>query len=80
MAKKTQKDAILEHLKRNGTITSLEAIDLYGATRLSGIIYILKHKEGYNIITEDKKVHTRWGRMTNVAEYRLLENEIRSDC
>ena len=79
MAKTTQKNAVLEHLKRNGTITSLEAIDLYGATRLSGIIYTLKHKEGYNIITEDKKVHTRWGRMTNVAEYRLIDNEIHSN-
>ena len=56
MAKMTQKNAVLEHLKRNGTITSLEAIDLYGATRLSGIIYNLKHKDGYNIISEDKNL------------------------
>lgn len=37
---KTQK--VLEHLQRQGSITSLEAIELYGATRLSGIIYNLK--------------------------------------
>lgn len=39
---KTQK--VLEHLQKHGSITSLEAIDLYGATRLSGIIYNLKKK------------------------------------
>ena len=36
---KTEK--VLEHLKEYGTITSLEAIDLYGATRLSAIIFNL---------------------------------------
>lgn len=30
---------VLEHLQKFGSITSLEAIDLYGATRLSAIIF-----------------------------------------
>lgn len=76
--KKTQYNAILEHLKKNGTITSLEAIELYGATRLSGIIYVMRHRDGLNIISEDKKVHTRWGKCVNVAEYRL-EDEVYSN-
>lgn len=52
---KTEK--VLEHLKNKGSITSLQAIDLYGATRLSAIIFNLRrnHKiDGENMICSDK--------------------------
>ena len=45
-------DAIKWHLKNYGHITSLQAIKLYGATRLADIIYKLK-KQGYTIHTTD---------------------------
>ena len=45
---KTQK--ITEHLQQYGCITSLEAIELYKATRLSAIIFNLR-KRGLNIET-----------------------------
>ena len=48
MMPKNQKEAVLYHLKQFQTITSLEAIKEYGATRLSGIIFQLR-KDGYNI-------------------------------
>ena len=54
-ASKTQK--VLDHLKEYGSITSWEAIDNYGATRLSAIIYNLRkhHKiESVNRIDTDK--------------------------
>lgn len=54
-ASKTQK--VLDHLKEYGSITSWEAIDNYGATRLSAIIYNLRkhHKiESVNRIETDK--------------------------
>lgn len=35
----TQTKAILEHLLSGRELTSMQAIELYGATRLSGIIY-----------------------------------------
>ena len=41
---KTQREAIMWHLKTFGNITSWEAIKEYGATRLSDIIYKLKHE------------------------------------
>lgn len=44
----TQRRQVLNHLKTNGTITSWEAITLFRATRLSGIIYSLR-KSGYPI-------------------------------
>ena len=55
---KTQKDAILWHLKNYGNITSWEAIKEYGATRLSGIIFDLK-AEGYPIETNLIDMKTR---------------------
>jgi len=65
---KTQKDAILWHLKTYKHITSWEAIKEYGATRLSGIIFELKN-EGYPIETNLIEMKTRFGRKTNIARY-----------
>lgn len=33
---------VLEHLKNNEGITSMESFELYGATRLSAIIFLFK--------------------------------------
>lgn len=41
-----QKDMVLHHLLKHGSITSWDAIQLYGITRLSQYIYLLR-KEGY---------------------------------
>lgn len=52
---KTEK--VLEHLQKFGSITSLEAIDLYGATRLSAIIYNLRKRfciDGEGVVCTDK--------------------------
>lgn len=70
----SQWEIVLDHLEQHGSITSLEAIDLYGFTRLSGIIYILK-KHGYNIKSAPKRVTTRWGKETTVALYTLIKDE-----
>lgn len=49
--KKSQCDFVLEHLKRGNNITPLEALNMFGAFRLSAIIYDLK-KAGHDIKTE----------------------------
>ena len=69
---KTQKDAILWHLKNYGNITSWEAIKEYGATRLSDIIYKLKN-EGYPIETHLVEIKTRFGRKTSIARYQYYK-------
>tara|TARA_R110000751_G_scaffold264515_1_gene363580 strand:+ start:48 stop:341 length:294 start_codon:yes stop_codon:yes gene_type:complete len=71
---KTQMDSVLWHLQTHGCITSWEAIREYGATRLSAIIYNLRHNRGYNIGGEDKIKITRFGRKTTITNY--LYNEI----
>ena len=52
-------------------ISSMEAIDKFGATRLSGIIWYLKHKKGLNIGFEDVKTKNRYGHTTVYRKYVL---------
>ena len=59
--------AILEHLKTKGSITSMEAYDLYGVTRLASIIFSLRHK--YDIDTLMQETKTRFGETCQYAEY-----------
>lgn len=61
---------ILQHLQQRGGITSVEAFELYGATRLSGIIYNLR-QYGYDIISYDMKGKNRYGETVYFVEYRL---------
>ena len=71
--KPTKKSEVLKHLKVKGSITSLEAIELYGATRLSAIIFNLR-KEGHNIKTTDCVCKDRYGHTCNYAKYILVED------
>lgn len=66
---KTQKEAVLNHLKTKGTITSMEAIQEYGATRLSAIIFELRHKDGYDIETRMLTGKNRFGNVTDYGLY-----------
>ena len=47
----SQKSLVLNHLKNDNGITPMEALKLFGAFRLSAIIFDLK-KDGYDIDTE----------------------------
>ena len=67
----SQEKMVLQHLQEHGSITSYEAIQLYGATRLSAIIFELRHRDGFDIVTELEKVRTRFGAKTQVARYKL---------
>ena len=58
---------VKRHLLRGWHITPMKALDLYGSLRLSGIIHVLRHKHGMNIIT--KKVARKNG--APYAEYYL---------
>lgn len=63
---KTQR--ILEYLENGKTITDSDAVDLFKAYRLSGIIYNLK-KKGYNISTINEiNEETK----TRYARYKLI--------
>lgn len=72
MRKQTQINDILAYLKRNGSITSMEAIEHFHATRLAGVIFRLR-KLGYSITTETCNGKNDYGAYT-YARY-ILERE-----
>ena len=63
-----QKDLVLSHL-RKGTITSMEAFQLYNITRLAARIFVLR-KDGWKISTKTIKSNGK-----SFAEYRLEKQD-----
>lgn len=68
----SQKERILAHLKKYGSIITWESFELYGDTRLSDKIYQLK-KDGYNFDEEWIKKENRYGKMIEFKKYILRE-------
>ena len=68
----TQNERLLEHLKRHRSITTLEAINSLGITRLSARIYELT-KNGYVFRKNRIKVPNRYGKMVPVIQYVLVD-------
>ena len=50
--KKSQKQNVIDHLVKHGSITPLEALNLYGIFRLGAIIHTLRHSNGMHINTK----------------------------
>jgi len=61
--------AVLKHLEEFGSITSWEAIKEYGATRLSAIIFNLRHKYNMNIENEWIEFTDRFGSKSRYVKY-----------
>ena len=75
MEKLTQYDVILDYLKRNGSITSMEAIKEFSITRLSAIMFTLR-KDGYNIESSYKTgKNKKYGWATHYVEYVLKDDK-----
>ena len=70
MAKMTQCDRILRHMKDYGSITSLEAMSEYGIMRLASRINDLKC-QGYPIVSERATGRNRYDEPTSYSVYRL---------
>lgn len=66
----TQLGIIKEKLEAGERVTSMEAFEL-GITRLSAIIYNLRHEHGMPIMTNRCTTLNRYGHVTNYAEYVL---------
>ena len=63
---------VLDWLKAHAGITSMEAFENFGATRLSAIIFELKRK-GYDIETVIVDGKDRYGNRSRYARYYLRE-------
>lgn len=70
----TKTQCIRDHLVINGSITSWQAIQMYGETRLSSVIHNLR-KDGWNIESVWKEGKDRNGNNCRWTEYVLEENE-----
>ena len=70
----SQEMMILNHLQSYGTITSLEAIQEYGITRLSDRIYTLRNK-GYVITNDWTSGLNRFGKKVRWVKYTLEGNK-----
>lgn len=68
IAKRGQTAAVLKHLKTKKSITSMQAFELYGCTRLSAKIFDLR-KAGYDIRNEWQETTTRFGENCRYVKY-----------
>ena len=71
---KTAKERVLEHLEKYKTITTWEAIQNYGITRLSEYIRQLRH-DGYIIVSNWTENINRYGDKVRYVVYELKEEK-----
>lgn len=69
----TKTQAVLDWLKTHASISSMDAIQSFGATRLSAIIFDLR-KRGYNIETVKCEGTDRFGNKMTFARYYLRDD------
>ena len=70
MNKTNKTNEVLNYLKKHKTITSMQAIEMFGATRLSAIIFQLRKK--YLINTLRVEIVDRYGRNCYYGKYIYL--------
>lgn len=71
--KESHKTRVLNFLRENKSITSLQAINEFGNTRLASTIYSLR-SNGHNIVTKEVQSLNRYGDKVSIARYVLLED------
>lgn len=64
---------IKDKLEKGYSITSKQAFEDYGVTRLAAIIFNLR-KSGIPIVTIDREAKDRYDNTVRFAEYRLERN------
>ena len=67
----SQLKQVLDYLQEHGSITSWDAITKFRITRLSSIIYTLRHS-GYDIKSTMVDFTTDDGRVSHYAKYTLV--------
>tara|TARA_R110002050_G_scaffold198054_1_gene332871 strand:- start:4597 stop:4812 length:216 start_codon:yes stop_codon:yes gene_type:complete len=69
-----QKDRVLDYLKTGRSITTFNAYNELGITRISARIFELR-KEGHDIISDTLKVLNRYGEVCRIGSWSLSTNE-----
>jgi hypothetical protein len=73
MPRNTHINQVMQWLKAGHSITSKEAIDKFGCTRLSAVIFRLRNDYGLDISDQTIQVKNRNGRNVYVARYELTK-------
>lgn len=69
----TQRDLVADYIKKHGSITSLEAFQHLGVTRLSAVIFDMEKKYGYTFGKSTvESVSKKTGRRVSFTRYRFL--------
>ena len=68
----THTHKVAEWLKTGKSITTWQAIEAFGCTRLADVIYRLRNLHGYAIKDEMIAVQNRNGRTVKIAKYQLI--------
>ena len=68
----TQKEAVKKHLLSGKSLTSVEAFELFGCTRLAVVISSLR-KDGFDIRTIMMEGTNRYGNPCKYAKYLLYK-------
>ncbi len=68
---KTQNEAVKMHMEQHGHITSMEAFELYGITRLSARVFELRWDKGLEIDAETVSGTNRFGHSMSYSKYSL---------
>lgn len=68
----TQNEMVLDYMEQNGSITSMQAFESLGITRLSGRIYELREK-GHIIENIRRETTNRYGKRVHYDEYKLVK-------
>ena len=71
----TQNKQVLKHLKKKGSITPMEALNLFGCFRLAARIFDL-HEEGHDIKPVMTESRTKHGKK-RFATYYLIQKKIK---
>ena len=74
----TKTSQVKMHLLTKGMIDSWTAINLYGATRLSAIIFIFRRR-GMNIVSVPKANLDRNNELCDFVDYVLIQNETQNE-
>ena len=68
----TQREAVLKYIQTHKKgITSIDAVNKLGCTRLSAVVSALK-KKGYNIDSSRETVTSRYGTVS-VSRYKMVD-------
>lgn len=71
----SQYNMVLNHLVEKGSITPVEAMTNYGALRLGALIFNLRDS-GLNIKTTTHTFKNKMGRISRIAKYVLVNEEM----